>query len=525
MSIRITGMNSGMDTDSMVKELVNAYEKQGEKYTKAKTKTEWKQEAWKTLNSKIKSFYSKYADTMRYSSAYKKKTTTVSNSAKASVIAGDNAVKGTQRLKINEVATAGYQTSLKLDGVTGSTKLSEVLGKEIAEGTQIKINIGTNDSTAATGDNVKTITVNSDTTLDQFAKTISSIDGLTASFDSANGRFFISSDNTGLENNFNFVGNSVLDGDGNETSVAGSILNSLGLIGEGTAALKTQGSDARITLNGAEFTSSSNTFSINGLTITAKEETADDETLTISTEVDVESIYNSIKSFIKEYNSLINELDKLYNAKDVTVGKNKYEPLTDEEKEAMTDDEIEKWETKIKDSLFSGDSDVEKIASAMKNSMLKGYKVEVNGIKTTYSLASFGIETLGYFDSAENEKNAFHIAGDSDDEYSSSGADKLKSMIASNPEAVEGFFTQLVSGLYSSLNKIQSSSDNYTSYGSFYSDKKLQSDYDTQNKQVTKWEEYVADIESKYYKQFTAMETAMGKLQDQQTSLSQLLGG
>ena len=44
--IRITGMNSGLDTDSMVRELVNAYEKQGEKYTKAKTKTEWKQEAW-----------------------------------------------------------------------------------------------------------------------------------------------------------------------------------------------------------------------------------------------------------------------------------------------------------------------------------------------------------------------------------------------------------------------------------------------------------------------------------------------
>lgn len=516
MSIRITGMNSGMDTDSMVKELVNAYEKQGAKYTKKRTLTEWKQEAWKGLNTKVKNFFSKYVDTMKYSTAYNKKITSVSNPSKATIIAGENAVKGTQSLKINDVATAGYQTGLKLDNVTGSTKISDLFGGAIEDGTEIKINMGSTDDGTSVSDNVKTITINSDTTLSQFAKSINSIEGLSANFDEKNGRFFISSNSTGLENNFNFNGNS---------DVANSILESIGLMGEGASALKVQGSDARITLNGAEFTSSDNTFSINGLTITAKEKTAEDETLTISTEADVEGIYKGIQSFFKEYNSLVNELDKLYNASDATKGKNKYEPLTDEEKEAMTDDEIEKWETKIKDSLLSRDSDVNAIASAMKNAMLKGYEVEVNGEKKTYSLASFGIETLSYFESADNEKNAFHIAGDEDDTYSSSGADKLKAMIAANPDAVQGFFTKLVTGLSNEMNKIQSQSDNYTSYGSFYSDKKLKSDYDTQDKQVSKWESYVSDIEAKYYKQFSAMESAMGQLQSQQTYLSQLFGG
>ena len=65
--IRITGMNSGLDTDAMVRELVNAYEKQGEKYSKAKTKTEWKQEAWMTLNGKIKNFFSAQEVADRYS--------------------------------------------------------------------------------------------------------------------------------------------------------------------------------------------------------------------------------------------------------------------------------------------------------------------------------------------------------------------------------------------------------------------------------------------------------------------------
>ena len=109
--IRITGMNSGLDTDSMVKELVNAYEKQGEKYTKAKTKTEWKQEAWTNLNNKIKNFFTKQASNMRFSSSYSKKKTTVSDSSKASVIAGNSAVNGTQTLEVKELAKSAYLTS------------------------------------------------------------------------------------------------------------------------------------------------------------------------------------------------------------------------------------------------------------------------------------------------------------------------------------------------------------------------------------------------------------------------------
>ena len=53
MPIRITGMNSGLDTEALVSELVSAYRKKTEKYTKAKTKLSWKQDAWKSLNTKV----------------------------------------------------------------------------------------------------------------------------------------------------------------------------------------------------------------------------------------------------------------------------------------------------------------------------------------------------------------------------------------------------------------------------------------------------------------------------------------
>lgn len=502
MSIRITGMNSGLDTDSMVKELVNAYEKQGEKYTKARTKTEWKQEAWKTLNSKIKSFYSKYASNMRFSDAYNKKSTTVSDSSKASIIAGNNAIKGTQTLEINKLASAGYMTGGQLDsGVTGTTKISSLVSIGEEETVKIKISRGKGDPLE--------VSVNKDTTVEELTAKINAISDMSANYDSGNGRIYIGSNNMGTENDFNFDDN---------TGKASDILKKLKLTSE-DGAVKKAASNAEIVLNDVTYTSSSNTFSVNGLTITAKEKTEAGSKLSIVTDSDVDGIYDSIKGFVKEYNSLINELDKLYNAKSAS----KYEPLTDDEKDAMTDTEIEKWEQTIKDSLLRRDSDVSSISNAMRNSMLKAYEVKVGGQSIgTFSLSSFGIGTAGYFDTADNEKNALHIDGDSDDEFTSANSDKLKAMIASNPDAVQGFFSQLIEGLYDEMNKIQGTSDNYTSYGSFYSDKKLQSDYDDQDKQVSKWEDYVADIEEKYYKQFTAMETSLSKIQSQESSLSQL---
>ena len=102
---------------------------------------------------------------------------------------------------------------------------------------------------------------------------------------------------------------------------------------------KTAAADAEIELNGATYTSTSNSFNINGLTLTVNSTTAPGEEVTITTQDDTDGIYDMIKNFFKEYNTMINQMDKLYNA-DSAKG---YEPLTDEEKEAMSDSAIEEW--------------------------------------------------------------------------------------------------------------------------------------------------------------------------------------
>lgn len=516
--IRITGMNSGLDTDAMVRELVNAYEKQGEKYSKAKTKTEWKQEAWATLNTKIKNFFTKQANNMRWSSAYSKKKTTVSDSTKALVVTSEGAVNGTQTLSINKLAKSGYLTGGEIkyrpEGATEDVKATKAttLGDlGLGDGTAT-ITIGkgpTAEDGTFTQKSYQTFTVDKDTTLEQFASYVSAA-GYNASFDESTGRFFVSSKESGADNNFEFV----------STSLGKEVEDILKLrekdsAGVSTGAKKINGEDAEIELNGVKFTSSTNSFSINGLTITAKDTTTGP--LSVVTDTDYDEIYDNVKNFFKEYNSLVNEMDKLFNAK----SSKGYEPLTKDEKEAMTEDEIKQWETKIKDALLKNDSELDTISSAMRNAMLSTF--DIGG--KTYSLSSFGINTLGYFESADNEKNAYHIDGNPDDSDTAGNPDKLRAMIASDPSTTATFFQKLAQNLYDSMNKISSVSDNYKSFGNFYSDKKLQSEYVDKQKQVDKWEKYVADQEEKYYKQFTAMESAMSSLNSQQSYISQLFAG
>lgn len=273
--------------------------------------------------------------------------------------------------------------------------------------------------------------------------------------------------------------------------------------------------DAKITLNNADFTSSSNVFNINGLTIKATAKTADGETLSINTDTDTQGIYDKIKDFLTDYNSIINELTSLYNA-DSAKG---YEPLTDDEKESMSDKEVEKWETKIKDSILRNDSTVGGVMNAMTTAMMKSYTI--NG--KSYSLSSFGIHTQGYLNAAKNEQYAYHIDGDEDDTITSGNTDKLMDMINNNPEDLEEFMKQLTSGLYSALDSKMKSTTMSSAY-TIYNDKQMTREYNNYTKEIKEWETKISDLEDRYYKQFSTMETQLAKMQSTTSSLTSMLG-
>lgn len=279
-------------------------------------------------------------------------------------------------------------------------------------------------------------------------------------------------------------------------------------------AVKITGQNAIIELNGVEFTSNTNSFSINGLTINAQAVTTDGP-IQITTNVDTQAIYDKVKDFLTEYNNLINEMTKLYNADSASD----YEPLTDDEKEAMSDEQIEKWETKIKDSLLRRDTQLNSIMSAMINAMATSY--EVNGQKV--SLSTFGISTLGYLNAAENENYAYHIDGDEDDENTSGKTDKLMKAIEEDPDQILEFMKQLASGLYTSIDNKMKSTELSSAY-KVYNDKEMDSQLSDYAEMIEKWEEKISDKEEYYYDKFSAMEVALSKLQSSTSSISSLLG-
>lgn len=569
MPIRITGMNSGLDTESIISELVKAKSEKKDKLVKAQTKLQWKQDAWKELNTKVYNLYSKTLSNMRLQSDYLKKTTKVSNPNAATVITGANAVNGVQTLKIKQMAKTGYLTGGKLltdengKDVTASTKLTDIAGVEAG------------DITLKVGGKETTISITEETTIDGLVKQFKDA-GLNASFDEKNHRFFISSKETGEAGDFGITGAAAealgifalskadredyatydettnkyqlkekyadyFDGDGNlkavykdktdedevkkaiEAKYAVDMLNKE----DNKTANKIDGQNAEIILNGATFTSSSNTFEINGLTITATAETS--EVLTITTENDTDGIYDMIKNFFKEYNTLINEMDSLYNA-DSAKG---YEPLTDEEKEAMSEKEVEKWEEKIKDSILRKDSTLSSVSSAMKEIMLRGVDmVDEKGNALTDSkgnayghlyLSDFGINTLGYFTAKDNERGAYHIDGDPDDTNTSGNGDKLKTAIANDPDKVVAFFTQLSRNLYEKLGDMMKKTD-YSSSFTLYDDVAMKEEYDDYTSKIKTQEQKITDFEDRYYKKFSAMETALAKLSSKESAISGLLG-
>lgn len=540
MPIRITGLNSGLDTEAIISELVSAYRTKEEKYQKAQTKLSWKQDAWKDLNIKVRSLYDNISN-LRFTSAWTMKKTTVSDSTKATVTAAGSCVNGTQTLKIKQLAKGTYITGGEISNTsagtapTSATKLSELGYTGSGGDIQVK---------DSSGNVVKTVSVTGNTTIKDLVSALNGAGDTKASFDATNKRIFMTSNKTGEQNAFS------LDGDAD-------ILKTVGLSKEGGASI-VDAQDSEIELNGAKFTSANNTYTVNGLTIDCLAETGNSE-ISITTSVDTQSMYDQVKSFLSQYNSLMKEMYSLYNA-DSAKG---YEPLTDSEKDQMTDTEVEKWEEKIKAALLRRDDTLDGIMSTMKNAMSTSYyiyngnavtydsdkqyyKCNGNAIKNSdgsyvtsasqlklwasangakkYSLSSFGIKTEAYATiTANSSQDAYHIDGDADDSVSKNNSDVLLNMLSSDPDTVSSFMKQLTSGLYSAIDTKMKSVKGMSSSYTIYNDIEMAREYSDYTDTISKWEDKLTDLEDSYYKKFAAMESALASLQSQSSSLSSLL--
>ena len=198
MPVRMTGMISGMDTESLIKGMVDAQRMKNKRVEDKSTLLEWKQDKWKELNKKLYKLYTDDLSKMRLQGNYKAKKVSSSNENLVTVTGGVNAPEGSHKLEIKQLASSQYVTSgeIKTDKNDNATTLSTKL-KDLGVNAGTLINFSTSGKT-------KTLEVTETTTIEDFVSTAKNV-GLNANFDINQGRFFISSKNSGKANEFDIT--------------------------------------------------------------------------------------------------------------------------------------------------------------------------------------------------------------------------------------------------------------------------------------------------------------------------------
>ena len=307
--------------------------------------------------------------------------------------------------------------------------------------------------------------------------------------------------------------------DGVELTIEGTdadgkaLMNSLfgsDTISNHTSADITAGQNARLTVDGTVIERNSNTFELDGITMELTSEYHDTGTpIRLTTSRDTDKIVDSLKSFVEDYNALVEELNEHLKE---TANYKKYAPLTDEQKKEMSDKEIELWEEKSKEGLLHNDANITSFLGDMR--MVLYSSVEGAGL----SLYDIGIET------SDNWRDNGKLVIDED---------VLKSMAATNPDAICKLFTDRDQGLGTGMQNALKDAANVSS-GSpgtmvrYAGTKDVLTTSNTLYEEMKHISETLSNLNTKYqlektryWNQFNAMEQAISNMNSQSSWLTQ----
>ncbi|MCL2096326.1 MAG: flagellar filament capping protein FliD [Oscillospiraceae bacterium] len=228
-----------------------------------------------------------------------------------------------------------------------------------------------------------------------------------------------------------FVIESTKTGSGDFVRLSQQETNALSLMfgdnGSGGFGNVISGQDAVLTVNNTEIVRSSNNINIDGVTINLLQATPSgfSNTEPVTSKVDATQVVNLIKEFVEEYNSLTNTLNGLLADKRPKTNKMTYMPLTEDQKSAMSEKEVDLWEEMGRKGLLNNDPTITKMLSNLRMAVLGAVETEGGG---KISFASIGIKTGDYF----SDKSGKLIIDE----------DVLLKAVESDPDSVMRLFTQ-----------------------------------------------------------------------------------
>ncbi|HPT82963.1 MAG TPA: flagellar filament capping protein FliD [Limnochordia bacterium] len=497
--MRISGLNSGLDIEQIVSDLVRAQRIPMDRVYQQKVLAEWKRDAYREVNSKLLRFRNLAWD-FTLQGTFLKKTAVSSRPEILTAAASGTAAEGRYDLRVEQLAEAARF-------VATNVQLPQPASGEGEEGPgepeSFSFSIGTS------ADKWATFTFAAGTSLEDIAAAINAKKLGIHAF-AQDGQISFTTTATGAEAKF-FVDGEFLSLFGTDLSLDqgdGIVIDEEGdqlyALQEGGS--KVTGQDAQVAINGVTASYSTNTFTFNGITVNLLAAEAD-TTVVIEVKQDVDAVVEKVKEFVNLYNELVSELNGLLREE---VYRN-FAPLTEEQREAMSDKEIELWETKAKSGLLRSDSILRSVLSDMRTAL--------SGVVQREGAGSVGLREIGITTGAWYEYGKLYL-----------NEDKLRAALEENPDAVRDLFTQqgeseglarrLTAVLDRSMDRITDTAGKATiPYDQSFLGNRIR-EYESR---LSAMEERLQRYEEQQWRKFTAMEKALGQLYAQSDWLYQQL--
>ncbi|WP_233004492.1 flagellar filament capping protein FliD [Exiguobacterium aurantiacum] len=553
--IRFGGLASGIDTDTIIKQLMQAERVPVDKLEQKKQTTEWKRDAYREINRSLMTLRNSAVDLM-FSRNFYAKTSSSSDESRVSVVAGPSSGNTAIRIEsVGQLATAATQVVEPKDkngnAVTKTTKVADMnlqsatqevtlstvtkewtLSPKPRAGTTITLKDATsnpidastytydeatgkvtmNDGTdvpigatatytsgyqvqirSVSGGDFKTIQVAEDATMENLVTALNGKDsGISAFFEPVSGKLSLTQKQTGEE--------AIIEFDATTKAA----------FGIDPAAVPQKGMNANFIVNGISMTQSSNTVTIDNMTITLKSQfTAGEGAVTLSAATDTQKVFDNIKAFVDKYNETID----LMNKKVKEDRFRSFSPLTQAQRDELSDDEVKKWEEKAMSGMLRGDS------------IVRG---AMDSLRSNWSSTSIATNDT-------DMRQLFQIGLSTGADFTNGGKielneEKLKAAIEKDPDQVYQLFANTESGLLTQVRDAATSSRSSItriagadgSGAPTYSMGREMTEIDNR---IRRLNDLLIDKENAYYRRFAAMETAMNQANSQAASLQQFLGG
>lgn len=472
--MRIGGLATGMNVDEMIEKMMTAERLPLDRMQQDRTTLEWKRDGFRDINKTLLEMKNMMLD-MKLSKTYQSKSVASSMEGAVTASATSSAVDGAYKIKVNELATSAMNVG------TEKVDIDKALEQQTVSFTTFDKdgNVIEHDIEVEDGQTIKDV-----------LKKISSADNnVRAFYDQETGKVIMETTRTG---NYNASGEEIV------FSNNSFFTNELGMVQENEIG----GTDASFVYNdGLELTSKNNSYTLNNITFNFHG-TTNGESATLNVVNDTEASFDKIMAFVDKYNEVVEAM----NSSQREEKYRDFKPLTEAQKKEMSEREIELWEEKAKSGLLRGETSISNGLFSMRNSWYS--TVDTGG--EISSLTQIGIKTsASYMDGGK-------LIVDED---------KLRSALNEDPEGVKNLFSnnskddsrglinRLEDSLTSTMDSIKDRAGNSTSpsLDNYTLGKRMKE----LNNRISDFENRLIKVENRYWNQFTAMEKAIQKMNQQ----------